>query len=375
MLNWNTIYRILTEFLFVLAISFAFQWFYNDTTIKYVSYKRLLNSKEERALKRIADQLVGNGKGILAADESIGTIGKRFAEVGLENTEENRRKYRQMLFTTPKLGEHISGIILFEETFYQKNDDGLLFVDIIRNQGILIGIKLDQGLQALGSSSQETITKGLSGLAEKAAEFKKGGCEFAKWRSVYHIGPGHPSAEAVYRNAKSLARFAAICQKAGLVPIIEPEVLSDGDHSIFQAQLVQEKVLSYVYKALNDYNVYLEGTLLKASMVYSGRSSIHKNTPEEIGEATVVTLRRTVPVAVPGIVFLSGGQLEEEATKNLGAINMVAGVKPWKLTFSYGRALQTSALKAWNGTDVIAGQHAFYERAMLNCLVVLGRSK
>nr|ACZ13345.1 aldolase [Bursaphelenchus xylophilus] len=315
------------------------------------SYQPALTKEREEELKKIAAQILTPGKGILAADESTGSIGKRLASINLENTEENRRKYRQLLFTTPNLNKNISGVILYEETFHQKADNGERFVDILKKNGIVPGIKLDLGIVPIAGTVGEGVTQGLDNLQKRAEEFKKGGAEFAKWRNVIHIGKNVPSHVALQENASVLARYASICQQAGLVPIVEPEVLCDGEHDLARCQKVTEITLAYQYKALADHHIFLEGTLLKPNMVTPGQGHANKATAEEIGFATVTALRRGVPSAVPGIVFLSGGQSEIEATKNLNAINSVNLLKPWTLTFSYGRALQASVLKAWEGKD------------------------
>lgn len=329
-------------------------------------------------LKRIAEAIVTPGKGILAADESTGTMGKRLAGIGVENTEENRRKYRQLLFTSgAEMSKHISGVILFHETVYQKADDGTPFVKILRDHGIIPGIKVDKGVVPLAGTTGEGTTQGLDGLSERCAQYKKDGCDFAKWRCVLKISEHTPSQLAVFENANVLARYATICQQNGLVPIVEPEILCDGDHSLERCQQVTEAVLSAQYKALVDHHVYLEGTLLKPNMVTAGQSCPTKNTPEENARATVTAFQRTLPVAVPGVVFLSGGQSEEEASLNLNAINQYPGKKPWKLTFSFGRALQASALKAWSGKDdqVKAGQAEFLKRAAANGAASKGEYK
>lgn len=311
--------------------------------------KYLLPEQEEK-LRDVANKIVAPGKGILAADESTGTIGKRFDKILVENTEDNRRLYRQLLFTgDSKLSDHISGVILFHETFYQTADDGVRFVDHLKRNGIIPGIKLDKGVVPLAGTFNECTTQGLDGLAERCAQYYKDGALFAKWRCVLKIDAQTPSYLAMMENANVLARYASICQQNGLVPIVEPEVLPDGNHDLATAQKVTEQVLGFTYKALLDHHVYLEGTLLKPNMVTAGQACSHRYTPQENALATVTALRRTVPVAVPGITFLSGGQSEEEATVNLNAINCVPGHKPWKLTFSYGRALQASVLSAWKG--------------------------
>ncbi|XP_045614404.1 fructose-bisphosphate aldolase [Procambarus clarkii] len=329
----------------------------------------------QEELKRIANAIVAPGKGILAADESTGTMGKRLADIGLENTEENRRQYRQLLFTSDKeLGNNISGVILFHETLYQKSDDGRPFVDLIKELGIIPGIKVDKGVVPLMGSEGESTTQGLDDLAKRCAQYKADGCDFAKWRCVLKIGQNTPSYLGMLENANVLARYASICQMNGLVPIVEPEVLMDGSHDLVRAQKVTETVLAFTYKALNDHHVFLEGTLLKPNMVLAGQECPTKYTPQQAAEATVLALSRTVPAAVPGICFLSGGQSEEEATVHLDAINKcTAGKKPWALTFSYGRAMQASALKAWSGKDVKAGQAELLRRAKANGAASLGQ--
>ncbi|CAD6190405.1 unnamed protein product [Caenorhabditis auriculariae] len=339
------------------------------------SYKDSLSQAQKDELREIAQKIVADGKGILAADESTGTIGKRLDSINLENNETNRRKYRQLLFTTPNLGEHISGVILYEETFNQSTDKGERFVDLLTKQGVVPGIKLDLGVVPLAGTLGEGTTQGLDDLAKRAAHFKKGGCGFAKWRCVLNIGTHTPSHLGMLENANVLARYATICQAAGLVPIVEPEVLCDGDHDLARAQKVTEQVLAFVYKALADHHVYLEGTLLKPNMVTPGQSCKIKSSHEDIGLATVTALRRGVPAAVPGITFLSGGQSELDATANLNAINQVKLCKPWKLTFSYGRALQASVLKAWQGKDenVEAAQKVLLHRSKANGQAAVGK--
>ncbi|KAF5290116.1 hypothetical protein FQA39_LY14897 [Lamprigera yunnana] len=343
----------------------------NQRMTTYFSYPSQALQDE---LKDIANQIVTPGKGILAADESTGTMGKRLANIGLENIEENRRKYRQLLFTTDKsIRQYISGVILFHETLYQKTDDGVPFVQLLQERGIVPGIKVDAGIVPLFGSEDECTTQGLDDLGKRCAQYKKDGCQFAKWRCVLKIGKNIPSYQAIMENANVLARYAAICQANGLVPIVEPEVLIDGDHDIMRCQKVTETVLAAVYKALNDHHVYLEGTLLKPNMVTEGQSHSVKSSCEKIAVATVTALSRTVPAAVPGIMFLSGGQSEEEATVNLNAINRFNGKKPWALSFSYGRALQASVLRAWGGKNVAAGQAEFMKRAKANGDATLGK--
>lgn len=330
----------------------------------------------QEELRKIANAIVAPGKGILAADESVNTMGKRLADIGLENTDDNRRKYRQLLFTTDKaIGEHISGVILFHETLYQKADDGTPFVELLKVRGIIPGIKVDTGVVPLFGSEDECTTQGLDDLGKRCAQYKKDGCHFAKWRCVLKIGKNTPSYQAILENANVLARYASICQANRIVPIVEPEILPDGDHDIERCQKVTETVLAAVYKALSDHHVYLEGTLLKPNMVMQGQSSAAKASPQEVGQATVTALARTVPPAVPGVTFLSGGQSEEEASVNLDAMNRCQGRKPWALTFSYGRALQASVLRAWAGKDenVAAGQAELMKRAKANSDASLGK--
>ncbi|CAG9821380.1 unnamed protein product [Phaedon cochleariae] len=327
-------------------------------------------------LRKIANAIVAPGKGILAADESVSTMGKRLADIGAENTDENRRKYRQLLFTTcPTIGDYISGVILFHETLYQKADDGTPFPELLKQRGIIPGIKVDTGVVPLFGSQDECTTQGLDDLAKRCAQYKKDGCHFAKWRCVLKINEHTPSLLALEENANVLARYASICQANRIVPIVEPEILPDGPHDLERCQKVTETVLAFVYKALADHNVYLEGTLLKPNMVTAGQSATVKAGPAEVALATVTALQRTVPVAVPGITFLSGGQSEEEATVNLDAMNKFQGKRPWALTFSYGRALQASVLRAWGAKDanVKAGQDELLKRAKANSEASLGK--
>merc|ERR1711970_955135 len=330
----------------------------------------------QEELKRIANQITSPGKGILAADESGPTMGKRLADVGLENTDENRRKYRQLLFTTDKsYANNISGIILFHETVYQKADDGTMFMKLIKDAGILAGIKVDKGVVPLMGTEGEGTTQGLDDLNTRCAQYKKDGCDFAKWRCVLKIGKNTPSYTAILENANVLARYASICQMNGLVPIVEPEILIDGDHDLDVCMDVSERVLAAVYKALSDHHVYLEGTLLKPNMVTPGKECPVRATPEQIAEATVTVFRRTVPAAVPGVTFLSGGQTEIEATKNLNAMNKLPqALRPWKLSFSFGRALQASVLRAWQGKaeNTVEAQKTLCHRAMCNEMAALG---
>jgi len=330
---------------------------------RFVPY---LSPEKEDELRRIANAIVAPGKGILAADESTGTMGKRLQNINVENSEENRRAYRELLFTSGKeLSEHISGVILYHETLYQNASNGQSFVNLLRSNGIIAGIKVDTGTVPLAGSDGECTTQGLDGLSERCAQYKKDGCDFAKWRCVLKISAHTPSLQSMIENANVLARYASICQQNGLVPIVEPEVLPDGDHDLYTAQRVTEQVLSFVYKALADHHVFLEGTLLKPNMVTAGMSCATKYSPEQVALATVTALRRTMPPAVPGVTFLSGGQSEEDATVHLNAINKVSLIKPWALTFSYGRALQASVLAAWQGKpeNVAAAQQELLKRA------------
>jgi len=337
-----------------------------------------LSADQKANLRKIAQSIAAPGKGILAADESTGTIGKRFADIGVENTEENRRQYRQLLFTADKsIAENLGGVILYHETVYQKADNGKSFIDILKELGINPGIKVDKGVQPLSGTQNECTTQGLDGLAERVQQYVKDGCTFAKWRCVIKINQtvGVPTDVAVQENAQVLARYASICQANGLVPIVEPEILIDGDHDIRTSLRITERVLACVYKTLVDHHVYLEGTLLKPNMVTPGQSCATKASDAEIGLATVTALRRTVPPAVPGVTFLSGGQSELAATANLNAMNRIDLLKPWSLTFSYGRALQASVLKAWGGKkeNVDAAQKVLLHRAKMNGMASVGK--
>uniref|UniRef100_A0A8C1YVP9 Fructose-bisphosphate aldolase n=1 Tax=Cyprinus carpio TaxID=7962 RepID=A0A8C1YVP9_CYPCA len=337
-----------------------------------------LSTEQKKELATIAQRIVATGKGILAADESTGTMAKRFQKINVENTEENRRSFRDILFSVDNsVSEYIGGVIFFHETLYQKSAQGVPFPKVIKDKGIVVGIKVDKGTAGLGGTDGETTTQGLDGLSERCAQYKKDGCDFAKWRCVLKISDSCPSALAIAENANVLARYASICQQNGLVPIVEPEILPDGDHDLQRCQYATEKVLAAVYKALSDHHVYLEGTLLKPNMVTAGQSCTKKYTPQEVAMATVTALRRTVPAAVPGICFLSGGQSEEEASLNLNAMNQLPLHRPWKLSFSYGRALQASALAAWKGqaANKKAAQDAFVTRAKINSLASKGEYK
>jgi fructose-bisphosphate aldolase, class I len=327
-------------------------------------------------LAAVAKAMVAPGKGILAADESTGTIEKRFKSINVENVEENRRCYREMLFTTKGLGQYISGVILFDETIRQKAADGRSFVEILNEHGSLPGIKVDAGAKPLALHPGETVTEGLDGLGKRCAEYVKLGAKFTKWRAVITIGEDTPSSACIEENAHALARYAAISQEAGLVPIVEPEVLMDGDHDIERCEKVTEWTLNAVYDALFLNRVLLEGTVLKPSMVVSGKESQSQAGVDEVAERTVRTLKRTVPAAVAGIVFLSGGQSDELATAHLNAMNRrFQGNLPWPLSFSYGRALQQPSLKAWKGNaaNVAAAQAALLHRSRMNSLACAGR--
>jgi fructose-bisphosphate aldolase class I len=319
--------------------------------------------------------MVQPGRGILAADESTPTITKRFAAVGIESNEDTRRAYRQLLLSTPGIGEYVSGIILFEETLGQKADDGTPLPEFARRAGIVPGIKVDKGLTALANAPGDQITQGLDGLTGRLAGYKEQGARFAKWRAVYPIGPANPSWLGICANAEVLARYAAICQEAGIVPIVEPEVLIDGDHSIGLCETVTEAVQHEVFHALKRHRVELEHIILKPSMVVPGKAHAVKASPEEVAERTVRVLRRTVAAAVPSINFLSGGQTPEEATTNLNAMNAAHPGLPWRLSFSYARALQEPPMAIWQGKaeNAAAAQGAFLHRAKLNSLAQLGQ--
>jgi fructose-bisphosphate aldolase class I len=321
----------------------------------------------KETLRETALKLATPGKGILAVDESTNTCGKRLASIGVENTEENRQAYRGMLFTTEGLGNYISGAILFEETLFQDHADGESMVAKLEKQGIVPGIKVDKGLKPLvGGLEHETYCSGLDGLTERASDYYARGARFAKWRAVLQITANGPSDLAIRENAWGLARYARSVQEAGLVPIIEPEILMDGDHDILTTSEIQEKIIKEVYFACQQNGVYLEGTLLKPSMTVPGADYEGKSDPKNVALATVTTLLRSVPAAVPGIVFLSGGLSEEEASLYLNEMNLLAADKPWNLSFSYGRALQHSCLRAWAGSNIDKGQKALIARAQAN---------
>ena len=325
-------------------------------------------------LERTARALVVKGKGILAADESTGTIKKRFDAIKLESTEENRRAYREMLFTAPGAAESISGVIEYDETIRQRTRDGVPFPEYLARQGIIPGIKVDEGAKPLAGFPGETITEGLDGLRDRLTEYYGLGARFAKWRAVIDIADGIPTAYAIEANAEALARYAALCQERDIVPIVEPEVLMDGAHPIERCEEVTDRVLEAVFARLFAARIYLEGMILKPNMVISGKKAANRASPEQVAEATIRCLKRHVPAAVPGIAFLSGGQSPQEATLHLSLMNQLGGV-PWSLTFSYGRALQDTALKGWGGTaaNFAAAQKEFAKRAKLNALATQGR--
>lgn len=325
-------------------------------------------------LVEIAQAMVAPGKGILAIDESSGTIKKRLSSVGIESTEDNRRDYRSMLLSTPGLGEHISGAILFDETIRQKAPDGTPMVELMNQAGIIPGIKVDKGAKALAGFEGEKVTEGLDGLRERLAEYAELGAKFAKWRAVITIGEDIPSRTCLEANAHALARYAALCQEAGIVPIVEPEVLMDGDHDLDTSYDVTEAALKVQFAQLYEHDVLLEGTVLKPSMVISGSEASNRASTEEVAEATIDCLLNAVPAALAGIVFLSGGQGDVEATRHLDAMNKM-GDLPWPLSFSYGRALQQETLKTWAADpkgNREKAQKILAHRARMNGLATLG---
>lgn len=319
-------------------------------------------------------KLSAKGKGILAADESTGTITKRFEAVGITSNEDTRRAYREMLVTTPSISDYIAGVILFEETLNQTTSTGMPFPELLQKHGIIPGIKVDKGLAIIPNTKDEQFTQGLDGLAERLAEYKKKGALFAKWRAVYTISATTPSRLAIKINAEGLASYAALCQAAGIVPIVEPEVLIDGDHTIERCAEVTEQVLHAVFHALQNHKVSLEHMVLKPSMVISGKKCPVQASPEQVGKMTVAILKRTVPAAVPTINFLSGGQTCEQATANLQAMNALGNI-PWNLSYSYARALQDYPMKIWKGENknVKTAQDTFLMRAKLNSLAATAK--
>jgi fructose-bisphosphate aldolase, class I len=326
------------------------------------------------AMRDAARELVAPGKGILAADESSGTIEKRFDQIGVESTEENRRQYRQLLFTTQGLGEHISGVILFDETIRQAGDDGRSFVRTLQEAGVIPGIKVDTGAKPLAGFPGETVTEGLDGLRERLREYVELGARFAKWRATIIIGDATPTGFAIEANTHAMSRYAALCQEADVVPIVEPEVLMDGDHDIAACEEATARTLTSLYDQLAQQRLDLPGTLLKVNMVVPGKGSATQATDAEVAEATIRCLQAHVPADVPGIVFLSGGMSDEVATSRLNEMNKVGGF-PWELSFSYGRALQQPSLKAWKGqpANVDAAQQALAHRARMNGLARSGK--
>jgi len=326
-------------------------------------------------LENIATRLVTDGKGILAADESVKTLTRRFDAVGIQSTEESRRAYREILFTTTGASEFISGAILYDETIRQTSSDGTPFAQVLSSQDIVPGVKVDTGAVPLAGSPDETVTEGLDGLRDRLTAYHEMGARFAKWRAVIRITPTLPSQACVSANAHALARYAALCQEQHLVPIVEPEVLMNGAHTIERCEDVTAMALHAVFHALFEQGVALEAMLLKPNMVIAGMECPRRASVQEVASATLRCLRRHVPAAVPGIVFLSGGQTDRMATAHLNEINRLPGPKPWKISFSYGRALQDVAMGAWHGRDenVTAGQRAFYQRARCNGAASLGK--
>jgi fructose-bisphosphate aldolase class I len=326
-------------------------------------------------LETVAQAMVAPGKGIIAIDESTNTIAKRFAAVGVDNTEENRRTYRELLLTTPNLSDHISGAILYDETIRQSTRDGVPFTKVMREAGIIPGIKVDKGPQPLAGFPGDLVTEGLDGLRARLEEYVRLGAQFAKWRAVITIGDDIPSSTCIEANCHSLARYAALCQEAGLVPMVEPEVLMDGDHDIDTCYEVTEATLRSLFASLYEHNVLLEGTILKASMVVSGKDCPDQADVDDVAEATVRCLKSMVPALLPGVVFLSGGQSDRQATAHLNAMNRI-GPHPWPLSFSYGRAMQQAAMKLW--AEDMAGNYAEAQktvaaRARDNGLAALGQ--
>jgi fructose-bisphosphate aldolase, class I len=319
------------------------------------------------SMRRTAESLVAPGKGILAADESTPTMAKRLAGIGMESSEERRRAYREILLSTPGMGKHVSGVILYDETIRQRTSEGTTFVDLLRAQGVIPGIKVDGGTRPLAGFPDEVVTEGLDGLRTRIQEYAAMGAAFAKWRAVIRVGEGRPSAACIAANAHALARYAALAQESGLTPVVEPEVLMDGSHDLARCAQVTAETLRVVYRALVEQRVVLEATLLKPNMVVPGKDAPVQATDDEIADATIHALREAVPAAVPGIVFLSGGMSDEQATSRLDAINRRAP-QPWQLSFSFGRALQGPVLRAWAGHDANRdkAQQALLHRGRLN---------
>jgi fructose-bisphosphate aldolase, class I len=326
------------------------------------------------AMQETARELVAQGKGILAADESTGTITKRFESIAVESTEEQRRRYRQMLFTAPGLGDHISGVILYDETIRQATDDGTPFLQVLEKAGVIPGIKVDTGAKPLALFPGETITEGLDGLRERLAEYRELGARFAKWRATILIGDALPTDVAIRANGHAMARYGALCQEAEIVPIVEPEILMDGDHDIDACERATGSTLDALFAELRDQRIDLTDTLLKVNMVLPGKGSPNQVSDAVVAEATIRCLRAKVPTEIPGIVFLSGGMSDEQATSRLNEMNR-RGPHPWELSFSYGRALQQPSLKAWGGAsaNVEAAQKALLHRARMNGLARSGQ--
>jgi fructose-bisphosphate aldolase class I len=330
-----------------------------------------------RSLNAIAESIVAEHRGVLAADESVTTLGKRFARVGIANDEQHRRAYRELLFLAEGASDAIGGVILHEETLHQRTGEGVRFADALRDRGQVVGIKVDRGTKPLAFAPGEVVTEGLDGLRERLVEYGKLGAEFAKWRAVIDIAPGLPSDLCLRANAHALARYAALCQEAGLVPIVEPEVLMDGDHGIDRCAEVTRRALAFVFEALYEHRVELKGLLLKPNMIVPGKKARAEVEPEDVADATLAVLEAAVPAAVPGVLFLSGGQSEASATANLNAMNARHPRVPWCLSFSFGRALQESALAAWRGApeNVVTAQRAYVARARANAAACRGLHK
>ena len=329
---------------------------------------------DKNLMTQTARAMVAPGKGLLAADESAGTCKKRFDSVGVECTEENRRLYRELLFTTPSIGDYVSGVILFDETLRQKTSSGEPMAEYLKKNGIIPGIKVDAGAHDMALHAGEKVSEGLDGLRQRMDEYFKMGARFAKWRAVITIGEGIPSRACLEANAHALARYSAICQEASIVPIVEPEVLLDGNHTVERCHAVTEEALRVLFHEIAHQDGSLEHVVLKASMVVSGKDNARQANVQEVAQRTLEVLKRTVPSALPGVVFLSGGQTDENATAHLDAMNRIGGA-PWPLTFSYSRALQAVALKAWSGKtgNLAAAQKAFHHRARMNSLAALGK--